>query len=64
LLKDKEYYVQKEVGWTLREMHTVYPALTLPFLHKHIKNISAIAFTIVIEKMDEKTKKTLKTLRK
>ena len=51
LLGDKEYYVQKGVGCALREMHTVYPKETMPFLQKHIKKISAIAFTIAIEKM-------------
>jgi len=64
LLKDKEYYVQKGVGWTLREMHTVYPKETMPFLQKHIKNISAIAFTIAIEKMSDAEKGKLKMLRK
>jgi 3-methyladenine DNA glycosylase AlkD len=64
LLKDKEYYVQKGVGWTLRELYTVYPKQALPFLHKHIKDISAIAFTIAIEKMDEANKETLKAKRR
>ena len=32
LLGDPEYYVQKGVGWTLREIGNVYPALTLKFL--------------------------------
>jgi 3-methyladenine DNA glycosylase AlkD len=64
LLTDKEYYVQKGVGWALREVHTVYPEATLPFLKKHIKNISPIAFTIAIEKMDDDEKKMLKAIRK
>lgn len=64
LLKDKEYYVQKGVGWSLREIHTVYPKETMLFLQKHIKNISAIAFTISIEKMSELEKRKLKALRK
>lgn len=63
LLKDKEYYVQKGVGWTLREMYTVYPKETLPFLRKHIKDINPIAFTIAIEKMG-KEKDVLKAVRK
>ena len=63
LLKDREYYVQKGVGWALREMHTVYPKETLPFLRKHVKDISAIAFTIAIEKMGEE-KDALKVMRK
>ena len=64
LLADKEYYVQKGVGWTLREMYTVYPKETMPFLQKHIKDISAIAFTIAIEKMSDAEKNKLKALRK
>ena len=64
LLSDKEYYVQKGVGWALREMHTVYPKETMPFIQKHIKSISAIAFTIAIEKMSVAEKEKIKGLRK
>jgi 3-methyladenine DNA glycosylase AlkD len=64
LLSDKEYYVQKGVGWTLREMYTVYPKETFPYLVKHIKAINSIAFTIAIEKMSAQLKVPLKTLRK
>jgi 3-methyladenine DNA glycosylase AlkD len=64
LLSDKEYYVQKGVGWTLREMYTVYPGETFPYLVKQIKAISSIAFTIAIEKMSAQQKVQLKTLRK
>lgn len=64
LIKDKEYYVQKGVGWTLREMHSVYPEQTMAFVKKHIRDISAIAFTIAIEKMSEEEKDRLKSLRK
>jgi 3-methyladenine DNA glycosylase AlkD len=64
LLKDKDYYVQKAVGWTLRELYTVYPKETFPYLIKHIKSISSIAFTIAIEKMNINLKEELKTYRK
>jgi len=64
LLGDKEYYVQKGVGWCLRELHTVYPAATLRWLKAHIRQISAIAFTIAIEKMDAATIQEIKALRK
>ncbi len=63
LLRDKEYYVQKGVGWTLREMHTVYPADTMAFLAKEIRNIHPIAFTIAIEKLTANQKDTLKAMR-
>ncbi len=64
LLTDPEYYVQKVVGWALRELHTVYPADALPFLKKHIKQIHSIAFTIAMEKMTAEEKEILKSLRK
>lgn len=64
LIDDKEYYVQKGVGWALRELWTVYPNKTLSFLKKNIKIISPIAFTIAIEKLRASGKKTLKALRK
>jgi len=64
LLRDKEYYVQKGVGWTLREMYTVYPERTFPYLTEHVKSISSIAFTIAIEKMSLQKRAELKALRK
>jgi 3-methyladenine DNA glycosylase AlkD len=64
LLSDKEYYVQKGVGWSLRELHTVYPAETLAWLKANIKLLSSIAFTIAIEKMDVETVQELKGIRK
>jgi 3-methyladenine DNA glycosylase AlkD len=64
LLADKEYYVQKGVGWSLRELHTVYPDETLPWLKANIKLISSIAFTIAIEKVDAVTRNELKALRR
>jgi hypothetical protein len=64
LLPDKEYYVQKGVGWTLREMYTVYPKESFPYFIKHIKSISSIAFTIAIEKMSAQQKIQLKAFRK
>lgn len=34
LLSDKEYYVQKGLGWTLREIYNIYPKQTLSFIKK------------------------------
>ncbi|MES2762401.1 MAG: DNA alkylation repair protein [Bacteroidota bacterium] len=64
LLTDKEYFVQKAVGWTLRESYNVYPNQTYLFIEEHIKNISPVAFTTCLEKMTEKQKLTLKQKRK
>ena len=63
LLRDTEYYVQKGVGWTLREMHTVYPEPTLELARRHVAHIHPIAFTILLEKMTEAEKAELKQLR-
>ena len=64
LLTDKEYYVQKGVGWTLRELNNVYPEATYKFLQENIKQISAIAFTIAIEKLSAEAKNGLKAIRR
>ena len=64
LLTDDEYYVQKGVGWALRELHAVYPDKSLKFLQKNIKKISSTAFTIAIEKLSSSEKAKLKALRR
>jgi 3-methyladenine DNA glycosylase AlkD len=64
LLGDREYYVQKGVGWTLRELYNVYPGKALLYFKKNIKAISSIAFTIAIEKLDTAGKNKLKMLRR
>lgn len=64
LLNDKEYFVQKAVGWTLRESYNVYPKQTFTFIEEYIKNISPTAFTTCLEKMTEKQKQVLKLKRK
>ena len=64
LLNDKEYYVQKAVGWSLKELYNVYPQETLRYLDNNIKKISAIAFTPATEKLKKIDKERLKKIRK
>ncbi len=64
LLKDPHYYVQKGVGWTLREAIQVYPKQTKAFIEKNLFDLSSIAFTTVMEKAPEKYKAKLKKQRK
>ena len=64
LLADKEYYVQKGVGWALRELRNVYPREAHAYLTKNIRAVSPIAFTIAIEKVSEAEREGLKALRK
>lgn len=64
LLNDKEYFVQKAVGWVLRETYNVYPKQAYQFMVDNIKSITPTAFTTSIEKMTEKEKLALKQKRK
>ena len=64
LLDDKEYYVQKAVGWSLKESYNVYSSETLQYLNKNIKRVSAIAFTAATEKLKKEDKERLKKIRK
>ncbi len=64
LLKDENYFVQKGVGWTLREMGNVYPDETLALLTGNIAIINPTAFTAAIEKLTIANKEQLKQLRK
>ena len=64
LLSDENYFVQKGLGWTLREIGNVYPKETWNFLVKHHAQISAVAFSAAIEKLSVKEKQELKLLRK
>lgn len=63
LIADKHYYVQKGVGWTLRESIQVYPVETYSFVEKNLEKLSAIAFTTVMEKVPEKKKNIYKKKR-
>lgn len=63
LMSDKDVYVQKGVGWTLRECYNVYAAETLDFLFNHAKEIHPIAWQAASEKLSVSKKKKLKQLR-
>jgi len=64
LLKDKDYFVQKGVGWALREMYNVHPKLTYAFVATNYNNISSTAFAAASEKMSVTEKNALKQKRK
>lgn len=63
-LHDEEYYVQKGVGWTLREMSQINYKQTLEFLKVHAKHIAPAGFSAALEKIDAKDKEYIKQLRK
>ena len=62
-LEDPHYYVQKAVGWTLRECWNVYPEPTLKFLEKNAHKIPPGGWTAATEKLPKTTKSRLKSLR-
>lgn len=63
-LSAPEYYVQKGVGWTIREMYNVYPDKTSSFIAKNIKKITPIAWVAASEKLPKKEKNLLLLERK
>ncbi len=56
---DDHYYVQKAVGWTLREMYNVYPDKTLFLIEKKLECISSVAWVAASEKLPLKYKNKL-----
>ena len=63
LIADKEYFVQKGVGWLLREFGQKYPNELLVFLFKNAHQISSIAFSSATEKIGVNDKEQLKKIR-
>ena len=64
LLDDPDYYVQKGVGWTLRETYNAYPKQALAFVSKHAAAIDPAAFSAALEKMTPAEKAGIKERRK
>jgi len=63
-LEVDHYYVQKAVGWTLRELTQAYPRETAKYMDKHLYKISSDAFSASIEKLPKGRKEELKKKRK
>ena len=64
LLTDEDYYVQKGIGWTLREIFNVYPAEATRYLTQNVMSLTPIAFSSATEKLDKETKSIMKEKRK
>jgi len=64
LLSDKDYFVQKGLGWALREIGNVYPGETWTYLESNCSQIAPAAFTAAIEKLSPPDKEKLKKIRK
>jgi len=64
LLESKDPYIQKAVGWQLREAYKLWPKQILTFLHQHATHLSAISFSYATEKLTKDIKVQLKERRK
>lgn len=63
-LDDSDTYVQKAVGWTLREAGNCYPDKARAFIKQHNTRLSPTAFTSATEKWTKKEKEPFKSQRK
>jgi len=63
-LNDSHFYVQKGVGWTLRECWNVYPDKTEAFLKKIAHRIPPAGWTAATEKLKPSVKRQLTSLRR
>lgn len=63
LLRDPDPYVQKGVGWQLREAYKLWPREILNFLEVHALELPAITFSYATEKLSHKDKQRLKKQR-
>lgn len=63
LMYDKDIYVQKGVGWTLRELYNVYPNKTYQYLLRHAAELAPAAWQASTEKLNRNDKARLKKLR-
>lgn len=62
-LDDEHYYVQKGLGWALRETWNVYPRETFMFLKQHAAKIPPAGWTAATEKLSTKDKQILTKIR-
>ena len=63
LLDDPEFYVQKGLGWTVREIGNAYPTEIGSFMEENAARLSPQAWTGATKNMDKPEKDRLKQLR-
>lgn len=63
LLDDPHVYIQKGVGWTLREIYQVDSKAQLEFVRKNVKRIKPHGYYATVEKYTPQLKKEIKALR-
>lgn len=63
LIDDKHIYVQKGVGWTLREIYQVDEKAQVDFVKRYVKKIAPASYYATVEKYPLKLKQEIKRLR-
>lgn len=63
-LSQEHYYLQKGVGWALRELGLAYPKKTWALLNEHIHEISPTAYATAVEKLSLSKRKQLADIRR
>lgn len=61
---DTDYFVQKGVGWALRDLGKKYPDEQLAYLNEFVCDLSAPAYATAVEKIKPEIKDELKARRK
>lgn len=64
LISHDFWYIQRAVGWTLRESLQVYPSQTVELLIDNVSVLPSIAWSTALEKCPTTEKEKLKKLRK
>jgi len=59
LLYEKEFFIRKAIGWTLREMAKNYPEMTYEFLKDHRSEVSGLTMREGARRLTETMRKEL-----
>lgn len=63
-LDDTRPYVQKAVGWVLRETGYTYPADISAYIEEHLASIYSIAFSAAAERLEVEKRTALRAKRR
>jgi 3-methyladenine DNA glycosylase AlkD len=63
-MDDKRYYVQKAVGWVLREMADAYPGKVHAYIETNKARMSGVAFSVATEHFSTEERQKLLAWRK
>lgn len=64
LVSDDDYFVQKAVGWALRDIALVFPELTETWVEAHVAELSSPAFATASERTHPTLKEAWKEVRR